>query len=58
MRGCAWLTGIDRHALHASVCEQAGVAFEVLLEVKVQGPSAFSFSTLSGTFKLKVYHIT
>jgi hypothetical protein len=32
MRGCAWLTGIDRHALYVSVCEQAGVACEALLK--------------------------
>jgi hypothetical protein len=34
MRCCAWLTGIDRHALHVSVCEQAGVACEALLKVE------------------------
>jgi hypothetical protein len=26
MRGCAWLTGIDRHVLHVSVCGQAGTS--------------------------------
>jgi hypothetical protein len=31
---CAWPTGIDRHALHASVCEQAGVACEALFKVE------------------------
>jgi hypothetical protein len=34
MRGCAWLTGINRHALHVSVCEQGGVAFGASLKVE------------------------
>jgi hypothetical protein len=34
MRCCAWLPGIDWHALHVSVCKQAGVACEVLLKVE------------------------
>jgi hypothetical protein len=34
MRRCAWLTGVDRLALHASVCERAGVACEALHKVK------------------------
>jgi hypothetical protein len=34
MGGCAWLTGIDRHALHVPVCDYAGVAVEALLKVE------------------------
>jgi hypothetical protein len=57
MRGCAWLTGIDRHALHASVCEQAGVACEALFKVEPsRSRRLYLFSSLR-YYKLKVYNI-
>jgi hypothetical protein len=56
MRGCAWLTGIDRHALHASVCEQAGVACEALFKVEPsRSRRLYLFSSLR-YYKLKVYN--
>jgi hypothetical protein len=39
MPGCAWLTGIDQHALDDSVCKQAAVACEDLEAFKVPTPS-------------------
>jgi hypothetical protein len=56
MRGCAWLTGIDRHALHASVCEQAGVACEAVFKVEPsRSRRLYLFSSLR-YYKLKVYN--
>jgi hypothetical protein len=52
MRGCAWLTGIDRHALNASVCEQAGVACEAFFKVE---PSLQERGTLRGAAKPSVW---
>jgi hypothetical protein len=57
MRGCAWLTGIERHALHASVCEQAGVACEALFKVEPSRSRRLNLSTLSWIFRLKVYNM-
>jgi hypothetical protein len=58
MRGCAWLTGIDRHALHASVREQAGVACEALFKVEPsRSRGLYLFSSLR-YYKLKVYNTT
>jgi hypothetical protein len=56
MRGRAWLTGIDQHALHASVCEQAGVACEALFKVEPSRSRRLYLSTLSRIFRLKVYN--
>jgi hypothetical protein len=51
--GCAWLTGIDRHALHASVCEQARDACEAISKVELSRSLRLYLSILSKIFRLK-----
>jgi hypothetical protein len=41
MRRCAWLTGIDRDALHAPVCKQAGVTCGASMW-SLEGPGGFT----------------
>jgi hypothetical protein len=53
MRGCAWLTGIDRHVLNASVCEQAGVGCKALFKVEPSRSRRLYLSTLAKIFRLK-----
>jgi hypothetical protein len=54
MRGCAWLTGIDRHALHASLCEQAEVACEALFKVEPSRSRGLHLLTLFKVFRLRI----
>jgi hypothetical protein len=42
MRGCAWLTGIDRHALHVPCTSRLGSLAKPYLRWSLQGPGAFT----------------
>jgi hypothetical protein len=42
MRGYAWLTGIDRHALHVPCSSRLGSLAKPYLRWSLQGPGAFT----------------
>jgi hypothetical protein len=46
MRGCAWLTGIDRHALHVPCTSRLGSLAKPYLRWSLQGPGAFTLVIL------------
>jgi hypothetical protein len=52
MRGCAWLTGIDRHALHVPCVSRLGLLAKPYLRWSLQGPGAFTLIILVKVFVL------
>jgi hypothetical protein len=50
--GCAWLTVIDRHALHGSCTSRLGSLAKPYLRWSLQGPGAFTLDLLVKVFML------
>jgi hypothetical protein len=48
MRGCAWLAGIDRHALHVPCTSRLGSLAKPYLRWSLQGPGAFTLVIVFG----------
>jgi hypothetical protein len=48
MRVCAWLTGIDQHALHTSTASKLGSLAKPYLRWSLQSPEALTFLSLEG----------
>jgi hypothetical protein len=46
MRVCAWLTGIDQHALHTSTASKLRLLAKPHLEWSLQSPGALTFLSL------------
>jgi hypothetical protein len=50
MHGCAWLTEIDRHALHVPCTSRLGSLAKPYLRWSLQGPGAFTLDLLVKVF--------
>jgi hypothetical protein len=57
MRGCAWLTGIDRHALHVPCTSRLGSLAKPYLRWSLQGPGAFTIVIFGIGFVLSHLHM-